>query len=184
MSDFFFLSAAVLSATSLLYHIRFALSSGFFKVFLNFFQPLGFVNLAWSGACQRPFHYTTSIRSCQEVFKNFFQVFQSSLSISSLLRRLVDSSVIISYTSPAVNTFFTSFCRFSLCYKKQCTISIFVHRFAWQYIQAAHRHPVFPHSFRHLQPFLLHNNIKVYYQPVHQTIHQKTLLWQYRIHRQ
>ena len=82
-NDRFFFSAAVLTATLLLYHTLKPLSIPFFKFFSTFFRlsPRSIV----PQPCSKFFHsrklsyYTTSLSSCQYPFLKFFGVFCSFL---------------------------------------------------------------------------------------------------------
>ena len=82
-NDRFFFSAAVLTATLLLYHTLKPLSIPFFKFFSTFFRlsPRSIV----PQLCSKFFHsrklsyYTTSLSSCQYPFLKFFGVFCSFL---------------------------------------------------------------------------------------------------------
>ena len=92
-------SQSLLSATFILYHIRFALSSGFSNFFSSFFQTLVRFPYALPSPRQ-PRYYIIS--------------------------------------SPTLSIPFSPCCVTSaFATKKRCKTSVFLHRFAWQYIQAA-----------------------------------------------
>ena len=99
--------AAAFCATCLLYHIRFVLSRGFWKVFWSFFQA-SFLT-AFQPPAEVPDYYITSLSFCQEVFEKFFKNFCGFFGILCFSQ---SDPISISHLFSFVKRFFKSFSTF------------------------------------------------------------------------
>ena len=127
-------------ATRLLYHIRFDLSRGFWKVFWIFSSS--FRN-RFSNRAEVLWYYITSLSICQEVFQKFFQLF-SWYSVSLSFRfplagtsrwQPLSSWQLAHYSTspPFCQAVFAKFFRFGVISNTvQSALTVFVH--VWQFL--------------------------------------------------